>query len=181
MAKFYTELNDTLRTFITEQKMFFVATAPTRGRINLSPKGLDTLRTLDDRTVAYLDVTGSGNETAAHLLEDGRMTMMFCSFSGSPLIVRLHGRGRVVHQRDEEWPALYALFEELPGARQIMVMDIDSVQSSCGQGVPVYDFKRERDILPREAEARGPDGIEAYQKEYNLVSIDGLPTNLMSD
>jgi len=181
MAKFYTELNDTLRTFITEQKMFFVATAPTRGRINLSPKGLDTLRTLDDRTVAYLDVTGSGNETAAHLLEDGRMTMMFCSFSGSPLIVRLHGRGRVVHQRDEEWPVLYALFEELPGARQIMVMDIDSVQSSCGQGVPVYDFKRERDMLPREAEARGPDGIEAYQKEYNLVSIDGLPTNLMSD
>lgn len=181
MAKFYDALNDTLRAFISEQKVFFVATAPSRGRINLSPKGLDTLRCLDDRTVAYLDLTGSGNETAAHLLEDGRMTMMFCSFSGSPLIVRLHGRGRVIHQRDEEWPALYALFEELPGVRQIMVMDIDSVQSSCGQGVPVYEFKHERDMLPRDAEARGPDGIEAYQRAHNLVSIDGLPTDLLSD
>ena len=181
MAKLYQALNDKVRAFITEQKVFFVATAPTRGRINLSPKGLDTLRCLDDRTVAYLDLTGSGNETAAHLLEDGRMTMMFCSFSGSPLIVRLHGRGRVVHQRDEEWPTLYALFEEWPGVRQIMVMDIDSVQTSCGQGVPVYEFKHERDMLPRDAEARGPDGIEAYQRAHNLVSIDGLPTNLISD
>jgi hypothetical protein len=181
MAEFYQALNDELRAFITEQKVFFVATAPARGRINLSPKGLDTLHCLDDRTVAYLDLTGSGNETAAHLLEDGRMTMMFCSFSGSPLIVRLHGRGRVIHQRDEEWPALYALFEELPGVRQIMVMNIDSVQTSCGQGVPVYEFKHERDMLPRDAEARGPDGIEAYQRAHNLVSIDGLPTNLISD
>lgn len=181
MAKFYTELNDTLREFIAEQKVFFVATAPSRGRINLSPKGLDTLRCLDDRTVAYLDVTGSGNETAAHLLEDGRMTVMFCSFSDKPLILRMHGRGRVVHQRDEEWSDLYARFGDIPGVRQIMVMAIDSVQTSCGQGVPVYEFKHERDMLPREAEARGSDGIVAYQRKYNLVSIDGLPTNLLSD
>jgi hypothetical protein len=181
MAKFSTELNDRVRAFIAEQKVFFVATAPTKGRINLSPKGMDTLRCLDNTTAAYLDVTGSGNETAAHLLEDGRMTMMFCSFSGKPLIVRLHGRGRVVHQRDEGWPALYGLFEEMPGVRQIMVMEIDSVQTSCGQGVPVYEFKQERDMLPREAEARGPDGIEAYQRKHNLVSIDGLPTDLLSD
>jgi hypothetical protein len=181
MAKFYTELDETLREFITAQKVFFVATAPSKGSINLSPKGLDSLRCLDNRTVAYLDVTGSGNETAAHLLEDGRMTMMFCSFSGKPLIVRLRGRGRVVHQRDGEWPGLYALFEETPGVRQIMVMEIESAQTSCGQGVPVYEFKHERDLLPRDAEARGPEGIEAYQRKHNMVSIDGLPTNLLPD
>ena len=180
MAKFYTQLNDELQAFIAAQKMFFVATAPSQGRINLSPKGLDTLRCLDDRTVAYLDLTGSGNETAAHLAEDGRMTMMFCSFSEKPTTLRLHGRGRVVHQRDPEWSELYALFEPLPGVRQVIVLEIGSVQTSCGEGVPVFEFQGQRDSLLRGAEARGPDGITAYQRKHNLVSIDGLPTHLMT-
>ena len=181
MAKFYSELNDFLKTFIAEQKIFFAATAPTEGRLNLSPKGLDTFRCLDDKTVAFLNLTGSGNETAAHLGQNGRMTMMFCSFSEKPLILRLYGRGRAVHPRDEEWSKLYPLFEPLPGARQIIVLDIESAQTSCGHGVPRYEFKAHRDLLPRSAEQMGPDGVEAYRQKHNLVSIDGLPTQLLSD
>jgi hypothetical protein len=181
MAKFYSELNDTLTEFITQQKIFFVATAPQKGRINLSPKGMDTLRCLDNKTVAYLDVTGSGNETAAHLIENGRITMMFCSFSQKPLTLRLYGRGRIIRRRDGEWPKLYSLFEPLPGSRQIILLEIDSVQTSCGHGVPMYEFKAERDLLPRSAEKRGEEGIKAYQRQHNQVSIDGLPTKLLSD
>jgi len=181
MAKFYTELNDSLRDFMAQQHMFFVATAPTQGRINLSPKGMDVFRCLDNNTVAYLDVTGSGNETAAHLVEDGRMTIMFCSFSETPLILRLHGQGRVIHTRDDEWQKMIALFKPLPGTRQIIVLSFNSVQTSCGHGVPVYEFKAERDLLPRSAEKRGEAGILAYQQKHNLVSIDGLPTKLLSD
>lgn len=179
MAKFFSELNDTLRQFIAEQKIFFTATAPTEGRLNLSPKGMDTFRCLDNKTIAYLDVTGSGNETAAHLLENGRMTVMFCSFSEKPMILRLYGRGRVVRARDKEWDELYFLFEAMSGARQIMLLEIDSVQTSCGFGVPIYEFKQERDILRRQAEQKGEAGIVAYQQKHNVVSIDGLPTNLL--
>lgn len=181
MAKFYAELNDTLRAFIAEQKIFFTGTAPTEGRISLSPKGMDTLRYLDNKTVAYLDLTGSGNETAAHLVENGRMTMMFCSFSEKPMILRLYGRGRVIHQRDKAWPELYSLFEPLPGIRQIILLDIDSVQTSCGHAVPIYEFKEERDTLRRSAAKKGEEGITAYQQKHNQVSIDGLPTGLLSD
>jgi hypothetical protein len=161
--------------------MFFTATAPIQGRINLSPKGMDTFRCLDNNTVAYLDVTGSGNETAAHLLENGRMTIMFCSFTEKPLILRLYGRGRAVRGRDAEWTDLYSLFDSLPGARQIMVMEIDSVQTSCGFGVPVYELKEERDILVRQAEHKGEAEIVAYQQKHNQISIDGLPTKLLED
>ena len=181
MAKFYPELNDKLRDFIAAQKMFFTATAPTTGRINLSPKGMDTLRCLDDKTVVYLDVTGSGNETAAHLLENGRLTIMVCSFSEKPMILRLYGYGRVIRPRDEEWAQLYSLFEPWPGARQIMVLDIESVQTSCGFGVPIYEFKQQRDTLPRQAEQQGETGIAEYQRKHNQLSIDGLPTGLFSD
>jgi hypothetical protein len=181
MAKFYSELNDKLRAFIAEQKLFFTATAPVEGRLNLSPKGMDTFRCLDDKTVAYLDVTGSGNETAAHLVENGRMTLMFCSFSEKPLILRLYGHGRVVHRRDEDWPRLYERFEPLPGARQIILLEIESVQTSCGFGVPIYEFRQERDTLHREAEQKGEAGIAAYQRKHNQVSIDGLPTKLLVD
>lgn len=181
MAKFYTALNDTLRDFIADQKMFFTATAPSQGRINLSPKGMDTFRYLDNNTVAYLDVTGSGNETAAHLVENGRITVMFCSLSEKPLILRLYGRGRVIRKRDSEWADLYSLFEPLPGARQIILMEIDSVQTSCGFGVPVYEFKEERDILVRQAEHKGEAEIVAYQQKHNQISIDGLPTKLLED
>jgi hypothetical protein len=181
MAKFYPELNDKLRDFIAAQKMFFTATASNKGRINLSPKGMDTLRCLDDKTVVYLDVTGSGNETAAHLLENGRLTIMVCSFSEKPMILRLYGHGRVIRPRDEEWAQLYSLFEPWPGARQVMVLDIESVQTSCGFGVPIYEFKQQRDTLPRQAEQQGEAGVAEYQRKHNQFSIDGLPTGLFSD
>lgn len=182
MAKFYTELNDNLTTFIQAQKLFFVATAPEDGRINLSPKGMDTLRCLDSKTVAFLNLTGSGNETAAHLYQNGRLTMMFCSFDEKPLILRLSGRGRVVYPRHQaEWERLYPLFGPLPGGRQIIVLEIELVQTSCGFGVPVYEFKAERPDLRRSIEKTGEAGLAAYREKHNQVSIDGLPAHLLSD
>ena len=181
MAKFYTELNDTLKAFIAQQKIFFTATAPIEGRINLSPKGLDSLLVLDANTVAFLSLTGSGNETAAHLIENGRMTLMFCSFTEKPMILRLYGQGRVIHPRDEEWAALYPQFSPLSGARQIIVLSIESVQTSCGFGVPLYEFIGNRDTLITSNEQKGPDGVKAYQQKHNQVSIDGLPTHLFGD
>jgi hypothetical protein len=181
MAKFYHDLNDDLQAFIAEQKVFFTATAPHEGRINLSPKGMDTFRCLDNKTVAYLDVTGSGNETAAHLLENGRMTLMFCSFSEKPLILRLYGRGRAVHLQDAAWSELYSRFEPLPGVRQIFLIEIESVQTSCGFGVPVYELKEERETMLRSIEKRGETGVKEYQRKHNVVSIDGLPTGLLPE
>lgn len=181
MAKFYAELDDSLRGFIAAQKLFFVATAPDAGRISLSPKGLDSLRVLDAKRIAYLDLTGSGNETAAHLRQNGRMTLMFCALEGEPLILRLYGRGRAVRQNEPEWDELLARFPRYPGIRQIMVLDIDSLQTSCGAGVPLFDYQGERDKLLRWAEKKGDDGIRAYWREKNRVSIDGLPTGLFND
>lgn len=178
MAKFFPQLDKALRDFIAGQKIFFTATAPAGGRINLSPKGMDTLRCLDDRTVAYLDLTGSGNETAAHLAEDGRMTIMFCSFSESPLILRLYGRGRVVREGEAEWDALRAHFNTYPGERQIIVLEMESAQTSCGFAVPVYELKQERPTLVEWISKKGEDGIREYRREKNRVSIDGLPTHL---
>lgn len=178
MAKFYPALDDSLRAFIAKQHLFFVATAPRDGRINLSPKGLDGLRVLDDKRVAYLDLTGSGNESAAHLLENGRMTLMFCSFEGDHLILRLYGRGRVVQRMDGEWQALAALFPALSGVRQFVVLDIESLQTSCGAGVPLYAYQGERDALLNWIEKKGEAGSRAYRLEKNRISIDGLPTGL---
>ncbi len=178
MAQFCSQLDDKLKTFIAEQKMFFTATAPVEGRINLSPKGMDTLRCLDPNTVAYLDLTGSGNETAAHLQENGRMTIMFCSFTQTPMILRLYGRGRVVGKRDPEWAKFWPTFAPLPGARQLIVLEIESVQTSCGFAVPFYEFKGERNALRRFAETKGQQGLDEYRHDKNLVSIDGLPTGL---
>jgi len=179
MGTFHTELNDEMIAFIREQKVFFIATAPVEGRINLSPKGMDTLRCLDTQTVAYLDITGSGNETAAHLAESGRMTMMFCSFSAKPLTLRLYGRGRVIHQRDANWPRFSALFPSLTARRQIIVLDIASVQTSCGYGVPVYELSHERNDLLEYWAQRGEEAVKAYWASNNQVSIDGLPTGLL--
>ncbi len=178
MAKFYTHLDDSLRRFVGEQKMFFTATAPAEGRINLSPKGMDTFRCLGPGRVAYLDLTGSGNETAAHLAENGRMTVMFCSFSEQPLILRIYGRGRVVLPGDGEWPELRPLFPQIPGERQIVVLDVESAQTSCGFAVPVYELKGERQKLVEWTLKKGEDGIRQYRREKNRVSIDGLPTYL---
>ncbi|MBE7549838.1 MAG: pyridoxamine 5'-phosphate oxidase family protein [Anaerolineales bacterium] len=181
MAKFYPELNEKLGKFIAAQPMFFVATAPAEGRINLSPKGMDTFRCLDHKTVAYLDLVGSGNETAAHIAENGRLTMMFCSFDDKPLVVRLSGRARVIHQRDTDWAELYSCFEPYPNARQIIVLDIALVQTSCGFGVPVFEFKRRRTNMSEWAEQRGEAGLIRYQRQHNQKSIDGLPTKLFED
>ena len=176
MAKFYPALDDKFKAFIAQQHIFFVATAPHDGRINLSPKGLNGLRVLDDKRVAYLDLTGSGNETAAHLLADGRMTLMFCSFEGDHLILRLYGQGRAIQPDDSEWTTLAAQFPNLPGARQIILLDIESLQTSCGAGVPLYTYTGEREVLLRWAEKKGEQGVRDYQHEKNRVSIDGLPT-----
>lgn len=181
MAKFYPRLTPELRTFIDRQHLFFTATAPGDGRINLSPKGLDSLRVLDDVTVAYLDVTGSGNETAAHLLQNGRMTLMFCSFDAAPLILRLYGRGRVVGPHDGEWAELYRRFPPLPGERQIVLLQIESLQTSCGHGVPRYRYQGERDTMARWVAKKGKQGILEYWRQHNRTSIDGLPTGLLPD
>ena len=181
MAKFYPDIAAPLQEFIKDQKVFFTATAPRQGRINLSPKGIDTFRCIDNKTVAYLDLTGSGNETAAHLNEDSRMTIMFCSFSEKPLILRLYGQGKVIHQRDEDWQSFYSLFNPVPGERQIIVMDVETAQTSCGYGVPLYEFKEERESLIQWADKKGEQGIHEYWKTKNLKSIDGLPTKLLED
>jgi hypothetical protein len=177
MASFLPSLNDDLIDFIREQKIFFTATAPSDGRINLSPKGMDTFRCLDYSRVAYLDLTGSGNETSAHLMENGRITVMFCSFTAKPLILRLYGAGRVVLPRDPHWEGLFPLFDACPGARQIIEIRIDSVQTSCGYAVPVYALVEERQSLVKWADHKGKEGLTAYWKEKNRISIDGLPTH----
>lgn len=179
MAKFYSELTDTLREFIAQQHIFFTASAPNDGRVNLSPKGVNTFRCIDDNTVAYLDLTGSGNETSAHLIENGRLTIMFCSFTEQPLILRLYGQGTVIRPRDTEWQSLYSLFEPLPGTRQIIKLNIDSVQTSCGLGVPLYQYEGDREKLIHWAEKKGKDGVRQYWHDKNQTSIDGLPTYLL--
>ena len=181
MAKFYPDITASLQEFIKDQKVFFTATASRKGRINVSPKGIDTFRCIDNNTVAYLDLTGSGNETAAHLNEDSRMTIMFCSFSEKPLILRLYGQGKVIHPRNEDWSAFYSLFNPVPGERQIIVMDVDLAQTSCGTGVPIYEFKEERQAIINWANNKGEKGLYEYWQAKNLKSIDGLPTKLLED
>lgn len=181
MAKFYEELNDELIEFINQQKIFFTATAPVEGRINLSPKGMETFKCLTPHQVAYLDVTGSGNETSAHLQENGRITIMMCSFSHEPLILRLYGNGKPVMPREPEWDAIASSFTELPGMRQFIVVDLDSIQTSCGYGVPIYEFQQERQTLKQWAKGKGKDGIRQYWADKNQTSIDGLPTNILLD
>jgi hypothetical protein len=180
MAQRYPELNEELSAFIRQQKLYFVATA-SDGHINLSPKGMDSLRILNPNTVAWLNVTGSGNETAAHVLEDGRMTLMFCAFEGKPIILRLYGKAKVYHAYDEEWPDLAGHFELLPGARQIFVLDIALVQTSCGLGVPYLDYQGERGKLIDWATDRGPEGLKEYWGRKNQVSLDGKPTGIFAE
>ena len=214
MAKFSDQLTDSHIEFIEAQKMFFVATAPRDGRVNISPKGLDVFRVLGKNRVAYLDLIGSGNETAAHVLENGRLTFMFCSFDRNPLILRIYCRGRSVlppwtmgngstatdgttpmgttpagthpdgaapDAAASNWDAVASSFELLPGTRQIIAGEVESVQTSCGFGVPFYEFVSARDTLVRTAESVGPEKMLAYQRENNVRSIDGLPTGLFPE
>jgi hypothetical protein len=184
MAKWYTEITEHIQAFIAEQQMFFVASAAlsAEGHVNLSPKGLDSFRVLGPNQVAYLDMTGSGNETSAHLLENGRITLMFCAFKGAPNIVRLYGKGHVVRPQDAEWEGLAANFSTFyPGTRQMIFADIDKVQTSCGYAVPLYEYQGQRDTLIRWAETKGDDGIVDYWQEKNACSMDGLATPLAEE
>jgi hypothetical protein len=170
------------RAFVEKQHVFFVASAAAGSRINLSPKGLDSLRVLDERTVVYLDLTGSGNETAAHIKTDGRLTLMFCAFEGPPLILRLYGRGRVLRRGGGEYAALLeTCFDgvERIGARQMVQLDVELVQTSCGYAVPNLVFRTERQGLDAWAETKGPDGLIAYRAGHNAKSIDGLPSGFV--
>lgn len=177
MGKEYGQITEEHRAFIENQKLFFVCTSPlsAEGHINLSPKGFDCFRILSPTRVGYLDIVGSGNETSAHLQENGRITFMFCAFDGSPKILRLYGRGRTVLPIDEEWAELAQYFTILPATRQVIVADLFMVKSSCGFGVPYYKYKGERDHAIKWAEKKGEDGLQEYKKEKNRVSIDGLP------
>jgi len=175
MADFFDSLEQKHINFIKEQKMFFVATAPKQGRINLSPKGLDCFRIISPTEVAYLDYVGSGNETAAHLLDDGRITIMFNSFTRNALIMRLYGHGISHAPGSQRFPELMEMFEDSPGIRQIFTIKIDNLQTSCGYGVPIYEGVEERKTLTKWCEKKGPQGVKDYFEERNLVSIDGLP------
>ena len=182
MAQRYTALEDKHRDFIARQHVFFTASAAAFGHINLSPRSTDMLRVLGSNSVVYLDRTGSGNETAAHMHADGRLTMMLCAFDGPPLILRLYGRGRAIRRGGEEYAALLREHfggNEPLGARQMMRLDFDLVQTSCGYGVPLHDYQGERPTMDKWAAAKGEAGIAAYWEEKNQTSLDGFPTGLL--
>jgi hypothetical protein len=179
MSKFTTKITSRLQKFIEAQKIFFVATAPNSGRINLSPKGMDSFRVVNENRVLWLNVTGSGNETAAHLSENERITIMFCSFEKVPSILRLYGKGVEIKQRDKGWNDLISLFPETPGTRQIFDITIESTQTSCGMSIPFFEFKGERNDLNDWAENQGKENIENYWQDKNQSSIDGLPTHIL--
>jgi len=184
MGKQFSGLETKHRDFVAHQHIFFTATAAAEGRINISPRGTDALRVLSDNAVVYLDRTGSGNETAAHTRRDGRMTIMFCAVEGPPMIMRLYGRGRIIARGGAEYMELLAgQFgnAEPLGARQMVRLDFDLVQTSCGYGVPLFEHAGERDTLDRWAQAKGEDGIAAYWREKNTVSLDGFPTGMGMD
>lgn len=168
------------KEFIKKQHIFFVGTSPLsqEGHINLSPKGLDCFRVLSDNKCAYMDLISSGNETSAHTLENGRITFMFCSFEGAPVILRLYGKGFTVLPGSKEWDEYAAHFTIYPSTRQIIVADISKVQSSCGFGVPLYKYEGEREIHFEWAAKKGEEGLKNYINEKNLQSMDGLPTVL---
>lgn len=179
MGKRYPEISDQHAQFIGAQKIYFVGTATDDSRVNISPKGMDSLRVVGAKRVVWLNVTGSGNETAAHVRISPRMTLMFCAFEGTPMILRLYGVARVLHPGDAEWPELFALFDPLPGARQIFDLAVDLVQTSCGMAVPFYRYENERDQLSNWASRQGADGLQRYWEEKNQRSIDGLPTGIL--
>lgn len=179
MGKRYDALTESDIDFIGKQMIFFTGTAAADGRVNVSPKGMDSLRVLSPTRVVWLNLTGSGNETAAHVQLDPRMTIMFCSFEGAPLILRLYGNAKAIHQNDAAWGELYPLLKPLPGARQIFDLSIDLVQTSCGFGVPFFDYAGEREPLNAWATRKGADGLQRYWAEKNQLSIDGLPTHIV--
>lgn len=177
MGREYKTISPDLRRWVAQQRIFFVSTAPLagEGHVNCSPKGGDTLRILGDDEIIYADLTGSGIETIAHLQENGRIVIMLCAFSGPPRIVRFHGRGETIYPSDPRFPLLNSHFAELTGLRAIVRVSVSRISDSCGMSVPFYEYLEPRDALDRWAEAKGPEGLEAYRREKNQRSIDGLP------
>ena len=183
MAKKYDSISPALQEFIEAQKVFFVGTAMREGRINVSPKGMDTLRVVGPNRVVWLNLTGSGNETAGHIKRQNRITLMFCAFEGDALILRVYGQASILHPRDAGWQEALADFPQMAGSRQIFDVTIDSVQTSCGTGVPRMSFDGERvdeELLPYYADM-GPEGVEAYWRKKNTSTIDGFETGLFED
>ena len=178
MGQQFPAISDKHRAFIEKQKLFFVASAAPQGRVNVSPKGMATFRVLGPNDVAYLDCTGSGSETRAHLFAcaDRRLTIMFCAFDGPPLILRLYGHGAPLMRGTAEYKTMVEHFEEIPGARQIILLHVELVQTSCGMGVPLFEYKEDRPHLARYWLKQGPEGIKKYWHLKNQKSIDGLPT-----
>ena len=178
MGTQFSEISHKHREFIEAQQVYFVATAARDGRVNVSPKGLDSLRVVSPNRVVWLNGTGSGNESAAHILDQPRMTVTLCAIEGKPLILRLYGSARAVYAGEPEFEELVGLFPPMPGARNVFVVDVDLVQSSCGFGVPLFEAVEQRDLMPTWANARGEDGLHEYWQKKNRVSIDGFPTGL---
>lgn len=178
MAKKFDSISAELEAFMKEQKIFFVATAMVDGKVNLSPKGMDSLRISSPNRVVWLNLTGSGNETAAHLLQNNRITIMFCSFDAKPLILRLYGKAKTYHPNDKGWKEFVNLFPEQQGSRQIIDIEVEMVQTSCGFAVPFMEYKGERDTLEIWADKKGERGIKDYWEEKNRISLDGFETGI---
>ena len=179
MGKQFPALTQAHRDFIAVQPLFFTGSAARDGKVNISPKGMDSLRVLDDSTIAYVNATGSGNETAGHLLDHPRLTLMWCSFDKRPQILRTYGVARTINPRDTEWDMFAAQLPAVAGARQIFVQDIDMVQTSCGYAVPFMEKVGERDTLNHWARDKGADGVQTYWQERNQQTLDGLPTGIV--
>ena len=178
MGKRFTKINESHQRFIEDQKIFFVGTAAEDGRVNVSPKGMDSFRVFDSKRIIWLNFTGSGNETAAHVLRNPRMTIMFCSFEDKPMILRLYGMAKIFHERDEVFQDYMNQFDNTIGARQIIDLEVDLVQTSCGFGVPYMDFNKERLLLRSWSEKKGPEKIKDYWEENNKLSIDDFETGI---
>jgi len=176
MGKEYPIIDETIRTWIEQQKMFFVSTAPDSptGLINCSPKGMDTFRILGEKSIGYLDLTGSGIETVAHLKENRRIVIMMCAFHGPPKIFRFHGKGEVLEKGSKAYEELLPRFVDFPGARAIIKVDVERIADSCGYSIPFYEFRGDRDVLLKWAEKKGEGGVVDYQEKNNRKSLDGL-------
>lgn len=181
MSDFRKSLDEESIAFMKKQKMFFVSTAPKSGKINLSPKGFDSLKILDNKTIIWLNHFGSGNETAAHLMEDERITLMFCAFEGKALILRIYAHAKVLHERDEEYSKYIKEFSYNNAARQIFVLDIDCINLSCGMGVPLYEYKEQRTQLKEFYDAMTTEEHIAYMRKKNVRSFDNKETNLFKE
>ena len=177
----FDRIEDPHRTFIEKQKMFFVATAAPEGRVNMAPKDAESLRVMGPNRIVWVNLTGAENETAAHLAESPRMTLMWCSFDRKPMILRVYGEASLTHPRDETWPKLIAMFPPRQGSRQVIDLTVDFVLISCGFGVPFYEFVGHRNTLRRWKEQKGEDGLIQHWADYNSISIDGKRTGILGD